>query len=180
MKEKYQARLLEPLERFLQGKETHLQDFLGNHPVTQGGKAGYVFRVWAPHAEAVFLMGDFNDWEESDLPLAPIGGGVWEGFLPGLERYATYKYAIHTSNGRILAKSDPFAFHAETRPGNASKVYDPAGYDWGDQKWLEWREQHPVYASPMNIYELHLGSWRRTGEGQFLSYRDTAQYLVPY
>ena len=168
------------LGRFLQGTETHLQDFLGSHPVTQGGQQGYVFRTWAPHAKAVTLMGDFNGWVEDGVPLSPIGGGVWECFVPGLERYATYKYNISTHDGAVKAKSDPFAFHAETRPGNGSKVYDLAGYQWGDESWLSWRRTHPVYHAPLNIYELHLGSWRRTGDDQFLSYRDIAGYLVPY
>ncbi len=168
------------IDRFLAGDETHLQDFLGSHPAQRDGVSGYVFRVWAPHAEEVHLMGDFNNWQETACPLTSIGGGVWEGFVPGLERYATYKYAVHTRDGQVLAKSDPFAFHAETRPDNASKVYDLAGYTWGDEKWLTWRNSHPVYSSPLNIYEMHLGSWRRTGDDQFLSYRDVAQYLIPY
>jgi len=168
------------LDRFLSGSETHLQDFLGSHPAVQGGVEGYVFRVWAPHAKEVHLMGDFNGWQEANCPMTPIGGGVWEVFVPALERYATYKYAVHTQDGRVLAKSDPFAFHAETRPGNASKVYDLSGYEWGDGKWLEWRKTHPVYSSPLNIYEMHLGSWRRTGNDEFLSYRSVAQYLIPY
>ena len=169
-----------PLDRFLAGSEAHLQDFLGSHPAQKDGQEGYLFRVWAPHAKAVHLMGEFNGWATDQCPLSPIGGGVWEGFVPGLERYATYKYAIHTQAGEVLAKADPFAFHAETRPGNGSKVYDLTGYEWGDGKWLEWRKDNPVYSSPLNIYEMHLGSWRRTGEDEFLSYRDMAQYLVPY
>ena len=168
------------LDRFLQGGETHLQDFLGAHPANEGGVDGYRFRVWAPHAKEVHLMGDFNGWQEAQCPLTSIGGGVWEVFVPGLERYATYKFAIHTQDGRVLAKSDPFAFHAETRPGNASKLYDLAGYEWGDGKWMDYRKTHPVYTAPLNIYEVHLGSWRRTGEDEFLSYRDMAQYLIPY
>ncbi len=168
------------LDRFLQGSETHLQDFLGSHPMTQGGVEGYIFRVWAPNAKSVCLMGDFNDWDDSGCPLSPIGGGVWEVFVPGLERYATYKYMVRGKSGVDRAKADPFAFHAETRPGNGSKLYDLTGYAWGDRKWLDWRKTHPVYSSPANIYEVHLGSWRRTGEDGFLSYRDMAQYLIPY
>ena len=168
------------LEHFLDGTETHLQDYLGAHFTTLNGKEGCVFRVWAPHAKEVTLMGDFNAWDENALPLDPIAGGVWEGFVPGLKRYDTYKYVIHTYDGQSLAKSDPFAFHAETRPGNASKIYDLEGYHWTDKNWLDWRKAHPVYSAPLNIYEVHLGSWRRTGDDQFLRYRDMAQYLVPY
>ncbi len=169
-----------PLTRFLQGTETHLQNFLGCHPAERDGQQGHIFRVWAPHAKAVHLMGDFNGWQEAACPLSLIEGGVWEVFFPGLEQYDAYKFAIHTSDGRVLAKADPFAFHAETRPGNASKIYDLDGYQWGDQGWMEWRKTHLVYSAPLNIYELHLGSWRRTGQDEFLSYRDMAQYLIPY
>lgn len=169
-----------PLDAFTAGRATRLHDVLGCHPATRDGREGYVFRVWAPHAGAVHIMGDFNGWAEAACPMAPIGAGVWEGFVPGLERYAAYKYAVHTADGRVLAKADPFAFHAETRPGNTSKVYDLSGYGWGDEKWLEWRKANPVYTSPLNIYEVHLGSWRRTGADEFLSYRDMAEYLVPY
>ena len=168
------------LERFLQGSETHLQDFLGCHPASRDGSEGRIFRVWAPHAREVHIMGDFNGWAENACPMENIGSGVWEGFVPGLQVYDTYKYAVHTADGRVLAKADPFAFHAETRPANGSKVYDLEGYEWGDGKWLEWRKEHPVYSAPLNIYEMHLGSWRRTGEDEFLSYRDMAEYLVPY
>ena len=100
--------------------------------------------------------------------------------MPGLQRGDIYKYAIHAHDGRVLAKADPYAFHAEVRPGTASRVYDLAGYEWGDKGWLTWRKAHLVYDNPLNIYEVHLGSWRRTGEDEFLSYRDIARYLVPY
>ena len=88
----------------------------------------------------------------------------------GLKQYDTYKYAIEARDGRMLAKSDPYAFHAETRPGNASKLYDLSGYAWGDQSWLKYRKDHPVYHAPLNIYEVHLGSWRRGDEDRMLSY----------
>lgn len=170
----------EYLERFVQGKETHLQEFLGCHPAEREGKTGWVFRVWAPNAQKVCVMGDFNGWNTDDHPLSPIGYGVWEGFVPDLKTYDIYKYAVHGQDGQVTAKADPFAFHAETRPGNASKVYDLEGYKWGDGSWLNHRKKNLVYSSPLNVYEVHLGSWRRTGDDEFLSYRDMAQYLVPY
>ncbi|SCJ39964.1 1%2C4-alpha-glucan branching enzyme GlgB [uncultured Flavonifractor sp.] len=169
-----------PLFHFLQGDNCRAQDYLGAHPANVDGQDGYVFRVWAPHAKGVSVMGDFNDWNEDSHPMNRLDGGVWELFIPGMKQYDTYKYAVHARDGRVLAKSDPYAFHAETRPGNASKLYDLSGYQWGDQKWLEYRKSHTVYHSPLNIYEMHLGSWRRTGEGEFLSYRDMANWLVPY
>ena len=168
------------LEAFLKGEATRAQDYLGAHAGQRDGTEGYVFRVWAPHATAVSVMGDFNQWNEEANPMTALDGGVWEGFVPGLKRYDAYKYAVHTRDGRVLAKSDPYAFHAETRPGTASKIYDLEGYQWGDQGWLDYRKTHLVYDNPMNIYELHLGSWRRTGDDQMLSYQDIARYLVPY
>ena len=168
------------LDSFLAGQAVRAQKYLGAHPEVRDNAEGYVFRVWAPHAESVGIMGDFNGWDDKDHPMLPLRGGVWEGFVPGLKRYDSYKYAIHTKDGRLLAKSDPFAFHAETRPGNASKLYDLSGYQWGDENWLKWRRENPVYEKPLNIYEVHLGSWRRTGDDKLLSYRDIAAYLVPY
>lgn len=172
--------LVPALDAFLTGQSIRAQAYLGSHPESRNGTDGYIFRVWAPHADAVSVMGDFNAWDHFDHPLSPIGGGVWEGFVVGLKRYDTYKYAIQTKDGRVLAKADPFAFHAETRPGTASKLYELDDYPWDDQTWLEWRRSNLVYDHPLNIYELHLGSWRRTGDDQFLSYRDIAHYLVPY
>lgn len=169
-----------PSGRFLAGTEAHAQDFLGAHPETREGNSGYRFRVWAPHASAVCVMGDFNAWDAESCPMELLPGGIWEVFLPGRKQYDTYKYAVYTPSGEMLAKSDPYAFHAETRPGNASKLYDLAGYSWGDQGWLKWRRENPIYEKPLNIYEVHLGSWRTTGEGEFLSYRDMAAWLVPY
>ncbi len=165
---------------FLRGDDYQAYRVLGAHPHSQDGAEGYYFRVWAPHAVSVAVMGDFNGWSDTAPPLSPAEGGIWEGFLPGLSRYDSYKYAVRTQDGRVLAKSDPYAFHAETRPGNASKLYDLSGYRWGDAAWLKWRRENPIYEKPLNIYEVHLGSWRRTGEDKFLSYRDMAQWLVPY
>ena len=168
------------LELFLQGNSAHAQDYMGSHPEQRNGVDGYVFRVWAPHAVSVSVMGDFNGWNESDHPMVRLDGGVWEGFVPGLKRYDTYKYAVRTQSGEVRAKADPYAFHAETRPGTASKIYDLGGYVWGDKAWMDYRRANPIYEKPLNIYEIHLGSWRRTGDDEFLSYRDIAHYLVPY
>lgn len=169
-----------PLAQFLAGQAVRAQEFLGSHPTVRGGQSGWLFRVWAPHAQAVAVMGDFNGWDDGANPMAALEGGVWELFLPGLQQYDNYKYAVHTRSGKVLAKADPYAFHAETRPGTASKLYDLSGYQWGDGSWLDYRKNNPVYQKPMNIYEVHLGSWRRTGDDQMLSYRDIGRYLVPY
>ena len=164
----------------MQNADIRLWERLGSHPCSRGGQEGYLFRVWAPHARQVALMGDFNGWDTGALPMDRAADGVWELFVPGLKQYDSYKYAIHTQDGRILAKADPYAFHAELRPGTASKCYDLSGYAWGDAHWLAWRAKHLVYDSPLNIYEVHLGSWRRTGSGEFLSYREMVRWLVPY
>ena len=168
------------LTAFSKGQSVRAQEFLGSHPAVVDGQAGWTFRVWAPHAQSVAVMGDFNGWNDSDHPMRPLEGGIWEAFLPGLQQYDNYKYAVHTRDGRVLAKSDPYAFHAETRPGTASKLYDLSGYQWGDQGWMDYRKGNPIYQKPLNIYEVHLGSWRRTADDQMLSYRDIGKYLVPY
>mgnify|MGYP006064853073 FL=1 len=168
------------LHDFSQGHAVRAQEFMGAHPAVQDGQDGWVFRVWAPHAQLVAVMGDFNGWNDSDHPMQLLSGGVWEVFIPGLKQFDSYKYAVHTASGRVLAKADPYAFHAETRPGNASKLYDLSGYGWGDGSWMDYRKNNPIYQKPLNIYEVHLGSWRRTGEDEMLSYRDIGKYLVPY
>ena len=111
-----------------------------------------------------------------------VEGGIWEAFVPGLKRYDAYQYAIHKADGSsFVGKADPYGFHAATRPDVSSKIYDlDTGYQWGDRDWFTFRAKNPLYRRPMNIYECHLGSWRRTGEGEFLSYRDITTYLVPY
>lgn len=168
------------LEAFSEGRSCHAWRCFGSHPGQKDGQDGYVFRVWAPNAKQVCVFGEFNGWDENANPLEKLEGGIWQGFVAGLKRFDTYKYAVHGADGKVVAKADPYAFHAETRPGNASKIYDLEEYPWGDQGWLDHRAKNAPYRRPMNIYECHLGSWRRTGEGEFLSYRDTAQYLVPY
>ena len=168
------------LHDFSQGHAVRAQEFMGAHPAVQDGQDGWIFRVWAPHAQSVAVMGDFNGWNDSDHPMHLLSDGVWEVFIPGLKQFDSYKYAVHTASGRVLAKADPYAFHAETRPGTASKLYDLSGYSWGDGGWMDYRKNNPIYQKPLNIYEVHLGSWRRTGEDEMLSYRDIGKYLVPY
>ena len=168
------------LAAFSKGESVRAQELMGAHPARRDGEDGWLFRVWAPHAKSVSIMGEFNGWSEEADPMSPLDGGVWEAFLPGLKQYDSYKYAVHTADGRVLAKADPYAFHAETRPGNASKLYDLSGYQWGDGGWMDYRKKNPIYEKPLNIYEVHLGSWRRTGDDEMLSYRDIARYLVPY
>jgi len=177
MEAEQKARLVQD---FIDGKSLRAWQFLGAHAGKKGKEEGYTFRVWAPHAAAAAVVGDFNGWDPSANLMEPIGGGIWEGFVPGLERYDNYKFALHTRDGKVLFKADPYAFHAETRPGTASKIYDLWGYDWGDAAWLGRRKANPVYTGPLNIYECHLGSWRCHEGGERMGYRDIAGHLVPY
>ena len=166
-----------PLYVFHQGRNFKAQQFFGAHKT---GDDEFTFRVWAPHAVKVCLTGDFNDWDENSCPLTKISeGGVWEIKLSGVKMYDAYKYLIVTRDGRRVYKADPYAVHSETRPGTASKIY-LSSYKWRDGAWLNKRKETSVYSSPVNIYELHLGSWRRHPDGNFFTYRELAADLVPY
>lgn len=155
-------------------------EFMGAHPVEEKGISGWEFRVWAPAAKAVSVVGSFNNWHTDAHPMQRSPGGIWSLFIPSLKQYDVYQYAVQTRRGELLYKSDPYAFHAETRPSSASKLYDLEGYQWGDDNWIAYRSRIAGQATPLNLYEVHLGSWRRTGDGQVLNYRDIAHYLVPY
>ncbi len=158
----------------------HSYHFMGAHPVTENGVSGWRFRVWAPAAKGVSVVGSFNDWRVEAHPMLAEEGGTWTLFIPYLKKYDVYEYAVQTPDGKTLFKADPYAFHAETRPGTASKLYDIEDYPWGDEKWRAFRETEAYKNGPMNLYEVHLGSWRRTGDAQALNYRVIASYLVPY
>ncbi len=170
------------LELFHQGKLYDAYRFFGAHPARRGAGKGYLFRVWAPAARAVSVVGDFNAWERDAHPMKLLedSGGVWELYISGRERYDNYKYAIETADGRMLLKADPYAFHAETPPATASKLYDLEGYAWKDSAWLADRAARSIYSSPVNIYEVHPGSWKRGEEGELYSYERLADELVPY
>ena len=168
-----------PADQFHEGVNYRAYRYLGAHTAARGGKAGVLFRVWAPHAQAVSVVGDFNGWDVQQAPMAVVSqGGVWEAFVPGLHRYDIYKFSIRTQTGRTLLKSDPFAFHMETRPETASRVYDLTGYKWGDTAWHRRRGQW--YDRPVNIYEIHAGSWRTYPDGNPFSYHKLADELIPY
>ena len=168
------------LEAFTEGRSTDAWRHFGAHPHREEGRDGFFFRVWAPNAHLVSVFGPFNGWNAHSHPLTRVEGGIWEGFLPHLKQGDAYQYAVFSSPDRYVGKADPYAFHAQLRPDTASVLYDLSGYEWGDKAWLRYRAANPPYHRPMNIYEVHLGSWRRTGEGGFLTYRDIARYLVPY
>ena len=167
-----------PLYLFNKGENARAYEYLGAHFCEDGN---VVFRVWAPNAVAVSVVGEFNGWQSGVSSMYMVDdSGVWETVIGGLKVYDTYKYAILTKDGRELFKCDPFAFHSETRPANASKLYDIEGYQWHDSKWLEKRKKTSVYDSPVNIYEVHAGSWKQYDDGNFLSYRAMADELIPY
>ncbi|MBD5162090.1 MAG: 1,4-alpha-glucan branching protein GlgB, partial [Oscillibacter sp.] len=165
---------------FHQGTDISAYEFLGAHPVARDGANGYMFRVWAPRAQAVSVVGDFNSWDTEAHPMDRISDEIWERFIPGGQTYDAYKFAITGVDGVQRMKADPYAFHAETRPGNASKLYSIDGYQWGDAAWRESRRDAPVYSAPLNIYEVHLGSWKRRENGDFYDYRSLADELAPY
>lgn len=170
----------EYLNAFCQGKGIRSYNLLGCHKVSRGRGKGYLFRVWAPCSQYTAVVGDFNGWDESKNPMKNIGGGVWECFISGIEQYDNYKYYIKQQNGASTLKADPYAFHSETRPGTASKIYDIDCYEWNDDKWLMNRSLSLTYRSPVNIYEVHAGSWKQNPDGTFYSYEKLADELIPY
>lgn len=170
-----------PESLFHSGKNAHAYNYLGSHFEERDGKSGVIFRVWSPHAGAVSVVGDFNEWDETANPMKKItDGGIWEAFIPGLKQYDIYKYCITTRSGDNTLKSDPFSFHCETPPGNASKVYDLGGYTWNDSNWQKQKAQKVIYESPVNIYEVHAGSWRRYEDGSCFNYVKLAEELSVY
>jgi 1,4-alpha-glucan branching enzyme len=169
---------------FREGKHFRLYEKLGAHPMEVDGTAGTLFAVWAPNAERVSVIGDFNGWDPETHPLAPRwdGSGIWEGFIPGVGHGSLYKYHIVSRyGGYSVDKGDPLAFFWETPPGTASIVWD-LRYDWRDEAWLRTRHRANARESPMAIYEVHLGSWRRVPEEGHrpLTYREMAEALTQY
>ena len=179
-------------------------DKMGAHPTCENGVSGYRFAVWAPDVRSVHVVGDFNGWDTSANPLSPLPtGGVWCGFVPGVGEGELYKFVLETMSGELLYKADPYAFAAELAPGTASITATDPAYAWGDAEWLAHRAQNGHMHEPLNIYEVHLGSWKRHGDepqgepredgtwpgpmdefpaqrGTYYSYDDMAAELVPY
>ena len=165
---------------------SHLAQYekLGSHVVDIGGIRGTAFAVWAPNAERVSVVCNFNHWDGRVHPMRNRGeSGIWEIFLPGVVEEEVYKYEIRArGTGELLAKTDPFGFRFELPPRTGTIVCDIEGYEWGDASWLESRAKRSILEAPMAVYEVHLGSWKRKeGEGgPYLSYRELADDLVPY
>ena len=166
---------------FHQGTCYNAQDFLGVHRARRGRGYGAVFRLWAPHAREISVVGDFNGWNPQANPMTRLEeGGVWECFVSGVKRFDLYKYAVTGRDGRQVLKTDPYGVHMETRPRTASRFYELDGFLWKDQPWMERRVQEDFYALPMNIYEMHLGTWRTYPDGTPFSYEKVADELIPY
>ena len=179
-------------------------DKMGAHPTCENGVSGYRFAVWAPGVRSVHVVGDFNGWDTLANPLSPLPtGGVWCGFVPGVGEGELYKFVLETMSGELLYKADPYAFAAELVPGTASVTAADPTHVWGDEEWLAHRSQNGHMHEPLNIYEVHLGSWKRHGDepqgepredgtwpgpmdefpaqrGAYYSYDDMAAELVPY
>jgi len=168
-----------PLYLFHEGSNSNAYEYFGSH---RKNKNTVVFRVWAPDAKNVSVTGDFNNWSETENPMKPLkSGGVWEAEIKNIKPYDMYKYCITAADGRTLMKCDPYGFHMETRPGTATKYYEIDDcYEWHDAKWVEGRNGKNIYESPVNIYEIHAGSWKQYDDGNFYSYRALADALVPY
>ena len=167
----------EEILRFVHGTNVRAWELLGCHYL---GDGIYRFRVWAPQARAVALVGDFNDWDPAQCPMEAVGGGIWECQSAQMGEYAPYKYAVTGPDGEMSMKADPCGFHFETRPSNASKVYNLEGYAWGDGEWRRRKEEASLYDCPVNIYEVHAGSWRQYPDGSPFSYAKLADELIPY
>ena len=174
------------LDRYLFGEGRHYQLYhkLGAHPYTYRGQDGYYFAVWAPHAAAVSLVGDFNAWNPDATPMKPVAdSGIYELFVPGLGVGQLYKFAITTHTGTILFKADPYAFSAEYRPGTASVTADIRGFKWNDSKWMDSRAGTNPVKAPISIYEVHLGSWKKKNRPEkdgYYTYMEAAHELADY
>ena len=170
-----------PLYIFHHGKNYKAYEFFGAHPEKREKNKGFVFRVWAPHAETVSVVGDFNDWNPVSHVMERLSDGEsFELFIPRLKNYTIYKYCIQTKDGRFLYKADPYAFHAETPSKTASKTYDLNGFRWSDKEYQKKKKSKSIYSSPMNIYELNALSWRQYGDGNFFDFNKLITELIPY
>ena len=167
---------------FHQGTNYHAYEMLGAHFVERDGRKGVRFAVWAPHAKSISVVGDFNEWDTRVNPMTRgRDGEIWEVFIPDIEEGAVYKYAIEPQwGGPRIMKADPYGFYAEKKPNTASRVYDLSKYEWKDGDWFEQQKKKSSYERPMLTYEVHAGSWRRTKDGEYLSYRDLADQLIDY
>ncbi|MCR2820638.1 1,4-alpha-glucan branching protein GlgB [Lederbergia panacisoli] len=166
---------------FHQGTNYHSQQILGCHHIRWKGKNGFRFSIWAPNAKCIYVVGDFNHWSGEAYALNRITNeGLWAGFFTNIPVGSSYKYKIVTPNDEILLKSDPYALQSELRPATASLVTEPSIYEWQDQDFQKKKLEFHAYSSPISVYEVHLGSWKKKGDGEFYTYCELADELVPY
>ena len=161
---------------FHRGELTETYKYLGAHP----SRTSTIFRVWAPNAKSVAIVGDFNNWIPRDIDFCKriTEAGVWEVEILKLKKGNIYKFRIEKENGEMVLKSDPYAFYSELRPNTASIVYGLPKFRWGDKRWLNKRKLD--FTAPINIYEVHLGSWLLKDNGTFYNYRELAEKLAEY
>jgi len=168
-----------PLYLFYQGKNYQAYQFFGVHPVKGSRNKSYIFRVWAPKAKSVSVVGDFNNWDRNVNKMELIADGVWEVTIPKLKQFDIYKFSIEAMDGRILLKSDPYGHHFETRPSTASKIFE-SSFKWTDKEWIKNKKKKNIYKSPINIYEVHLNSWKINDDGNYYDYVSFANNIIPY
>ncbi|MDP4119525.1 MAG: 1,4-alpha-glucan branching protein GlgB [Bacillota bacterium] len=169
------------LDLFHSGDSFVAYEYFGAHFMNIDGIDGVMFRTWAPNALSVSVVGDFNNWDKTANYMTKISAsGAWETFIPGIKQYDIYKYCVESSYFEKLLKSDPYGFHFQTRPENATLVYDISGYQWNDEEWLKDRAKKNNKEAPMNVYEIHAGSWRKYEDGNFFNYQKLADELIPY
>ena len=174
---------LSEFDRHLFGAGTHYEIYekMGGRLMTHEGARGAAFSVWAPNAKAVSVIGDFNNWDARRSPMRRLGeSGIWELFLPSAAEGDKYKFHVTQCDGRVVDKTDPYGVYAEVRPNNASVLYPLKRYKWKDRRWMTARRKYDFRTAPMNIYEVHLGSWKRAEGDRFLTYTELAEQLIPY
>ena len=169
---------------FAQGTHYEIYKKMGAHPCKMDGKEGVYFSVYAPNADSVYVVGDFNDWREWEIPLTKLGpGGIWAGFVEGVKEYQLYKFFIKAADGSTLYKADPYANYAEKRPGTASRIYNLEGFEWTDSKWLKARDKKDMFKEPLAIYECQIGSFMKhpgKEDGGYYSYKEFTDRIVEY
>ena len=185
---KNQTLKITEMDRYLFGQGTHYEIYklMGAHPTKQKGKDGVYFAVWAPRAQEVAVVGDFNGWDpEKNIMKCDNDMGIYQLFIPGVKSGDLYKFCITSPSGELLYKADPYANYAEKRPGNASRVYDITNFKWNDSVWMKNRQNYDVNKDAMSIYEVHPGSWRKHPQNEhdedgFYNYRELAHSLAEY
>ncbi len=162
------------------GSSTHAFEFLGCHPENREGTDGFVFRVWAPNARSISVVGDFNFWNAEDLPMVRITQSIWEAWSPNPREGNAYKYLVVGANGQAVHKADPVGFRTNPAPDTSSVIWQQGAYKWGDSLYFARAARREILKSPVNIYEMHMGSWKRKDGGGYYTYREVAPQLAEY